>query len=893
MFRHRVVVSLVLASLTAKPAAPDDRRLLLVNPATNADVPDTVSETTANFFSSPSLPAFASASGDEGVIGSVIPSHQYPAVSPGPAAASSWAIWSGSLKAYKLDNNGHIPTVAMSRGFPDESKPDDTDPTLRRPAWNAARVLGYTDPVTTLIGGQAPTSPVGAVSVWPGRKMIWVDDPLPGQPAVPLHRQDLSVPPTNNPPGTCGTAENCFVGLMRAMGLNPDLPGDATKAIQTVQFLRGGRTPTGSRDEILNALGTYGSVAPGSKYSYIYQDDRPGGNASEADTPAYPHKLGDIFHSEPTMLLPPKRFPFLSLNLNPRAGTCGLLPDCSYASFARLHRYRRKTVFVESNDGFLHAFDAGVWDRDTHFPQAFDLGTGQEIFAYAPKSVMRMKFPNFLKFPPEAQYLTDGSPALGDVFIGPTDSLGAAVPSGRTWKTVLVSGLRQGGRHYFALDVTQPDRVRTDVPPTDIRYGSKVKDKKTSPDCLDGAEGCASPYPTVLWEMTDGCTINWTTCVSNMGETWSRPVVGRIKVINGSGATEDRYVAIFGGGFDPVFHSGTQVVAGNTSSGRAFYVVDMERGKIIYKATSGKDDAGRSVLFAPMPASPAVADVDDDGYLDFAYIGDLNGRMWKIDLRPDSGSRRGECSRCGSALETLSGYQPFLLYDAATLDGTTPSSQPIQPIFLEAGIIFISGGPSPTLGIAFGTGDRAELIQPNRRAIKNTSTQVPYVNRFYFVRDSGAGWTLHEQDLNNVTPSDGIDPGSGPADAANTRNGYFLNFGSSDERAVSTVFAARGILTLLTFSPGEGDSWSRTGESFRYRLFFLTGQGSINGVLSPFGNEGEMAQYRENLGKGFVEATQSQSPTGDVIDSVVFWTGQINQQNSSFLKTNSESWREQ
>jgi Tfp pilus tip-associated adhesin PilY1 len=393
--------------------------------------------------------------------------------------------------------------------------------------------------------------------------------------------------------------------------------------------------------------------------------------------------------------------------------------------------------------------------------------------------------------------------------------------------------------------------------------------------------------------MTDDCTINGTTCVSNMGETWSRPVIGRIKVINDSGTTEDRYVAIFGGGFDPGFNPGTQVLAGDRSSGRAFYIVDVERGKIIFKATSGKDDTGRSVLFAPMPATPALADVDDDGYLDFAYIGDLNGRMWKIDLRPDSRSRRGRCSGCGSASETLTGYHPFLLYDGATRDGTTSSAHPIRPIFLEAGIIFISGGPSPTLGIAFGTGNRAELDQPDRRAIQNTSAHVPYVNRFYFVKDSGVRQTLHEEDLINVTPSDGIDPGSGPADAANTPNGYFLNFGSYDEKAVSTVFATQGILTLVTFSPGEGDPCARTGESFRYRFSFLTAQGAIRDVLSPPGGGGVMAQYREKLGPGMAGGTQSHSPNGDVLDGVIFWNGRINQQNTSFLKTNRESWKEQ
>ena len=85
--------------------------------------------------------------------------------------------------------------------------------------------------------------------------------------------------------------------------------------------------------------------------------------------------------------------------------------------------------------------------------------------------------------------------------------------------------------------------------------------------CSSPAGACPALYPTVLWEMTDDCTINGTTCVSNMGETWSRPVVGRIKVINDSGATEDRYVAIFGGGFDPTFKPGDTILGMNLAHG--------------------------------------------------------------------------------------------------------------------------------------------------------------------------------------------------------------------------------------------------------------------------------------------------------------------------------------
>src|SRR5207248_6017304 len=144
-------------------------------------------------------------------------------------------------------------------------------------------------------------------------------------------------------------------------------------------------------------------------------------------------KLGDIFHSEPLELDPPRYFQFLTANLTPRIGApgaCGFLPDssaadCSYGSFANQFSKRRKVLFVGSNDGFLHAFDAGVWDRDdgaplTHpFNDAFDLGTGREIFAYAPRSIMNLKFPSMVNFPPAPQYFVDGAVATADVFVDP------------------------------------------------------------------------------------------------------------------------------------------------------------------------------------------------------------------------------------------------------------------------------------------------------------------------------------------------------------------------------------------------------------------------------------------------------------------------------------------
>jgi len=213
-----------------------------------------------------------------------------------------------------------------------------------------------------------------------------------------------------------------------------------------VQFLRGGISAFGRRDEVLNdpsiRPATIGTIGPNSgqenKYSYFYQDDpaTPGSppqakTDDDGNPPAgYSHKLGDVFHSEPLLLEPPNFYPYLSANLTP--GGSGT----SYLDFATLQAKRRKVSFVGANDGFLHAFDAGVWGRDTtNFPTAHDLGTGREIFAYAPRMVISSKMPNLLNFPPLPQYFVDGSMATADVFIDPTNDGVTPTPAERAWRT--------------------------------------------------------------------------------------------------------------------------------------------------------------------------------------------------------------------------------------------------------------------------------------------------------------------------------------------------------------------------------------------------------------------------------------------------------------------------
>ncbi len=860
------------------------------------------------------------------ILGAVIPSHKAPPTPVGDGSSATWAIWNGALKAYKLDDNGDIPlappltptpdltetatptpvpsstVTPLPVGYPDERSFKDADPKTRRPVWNAARVLGYTDPVANLAGGAAPTPAVpvanaSPISVWPGRRMVWG---WGTGPTVPLGRRDF-MPNTDSCVGTT-TAGQCFYDLMVAMNLTPGVTTDVTRATRTVQFLRGGKTAGGSRDEILNDLGTYGTVIPNTIYSYRYQDDIPVGNPPSAQTDGdvdpkyYSHKLGDIFHSEAALLLPPRYFQYLSGNINPRktdAGVCGGSTSpagpigCSYGAFASFHAKRRKVVFVGANDGFLHAFDAGVFDRDdANFNDTFDLGTGREIFAYAPKSIMKAEREPDPRIPESPELSPEGAVLRGrlargrgrvhrhrplrharfeepDLEVGPGERAAPGRPqllrAGRHAAGQRRCRRRQGDRQGQLARLHGPRRRSSAARGScrlsgDLSLGPLGADRHQRPrDGRDLVSSRRRPH------------------AHRQRRRLRRPLRGHLR----------RRLR------PDLCHRRDGRPGGDTHQGRAIYIVNVETGNVLYKETQGKASSGGIKRFAPMPAPPAVVDVDDDGYLDVAYIGDLNGRMWRLNLRTAA------CSSCGNSNESLTGLEPFLLYDAMTGD------EKIQPIFLDAGIIYISGGATPVLGVGFGTGYRAELLRSN-----------PNLNRFHFVLDPGTeGRTFFEEDLVNITPNCPLiatvppcvsSPGGPPRstracnDSLDTQDcGYFLDFATADEKAVSTVFSTLGNLSVVTFHPTDTNVKCGSGTSYRYSFVYSSGVGAY-GVNQSTTAAGEMTDYRQELGSGLAGMSQSQSPTGDMIDTVIFSGGGIYQKNTpATLKSLNQNWKEQ
>lgn len=136
--------------------------------------------------------------------------------------------------------------------------------------------------------------------------------------------------------------------------------------------------------------------------------------------------LGDIVNSDPFYVGTPDFRYHLLPNATEADAYVNFRNSASYQS-------RREMLYVGANDGMLHAFDAD---------------TGEERFAYVPGLVYN-KLADLTETDYEHKYYVDGSPRVGDAYIG------------GQWRTVLLGTLGGGGAGVFALDVTYPDSFST------------------------------------------------------------------------------------------------------------------------------------------------------------------------------------------------------------------------------------------------------------------------------------------------------------------------------------------------------------------------------------------------------------------------------------------------
>jgi Tfp pilus tip-associated adhesin PilY1 len=485
--------------------------------------------------------------------------------------------------------------------------------------------------------------------------------------------------------------------------------------------------------------------------------------------------LGDIFHSNPVAVgAPSPSFEDTGFN-----GTEG---------FSERNRNRAKVILVGANDGMLHAYNAS---------------TGREEWGYVPGSLLT----RLSRMASAHTYYVDSSPKVSDVWF--YQSSDDRTKSADEWRTVLVCGLRKGGKGYFALDIT---------------------------DTL---------APVFLWEFPRP---EDTTTAAKLGQSWSEPAIGRVKIEIGNNLVE-RWVAFLGGGFDE------NEQGGEANVGRAFFVLDIKTGEIIWEYSYTKNEGENDRMRHSLAAPPKAVDLNFDGYTDRVYVGDLGGQMWVFDVSFD-----------GASLKSNSRWNGKRLF-------SSPHVAPEKhPIFYQPAVAL---DPSGTPWVFFGTGDRENPTEKNSQ------------ERFYAVKNDDQGPSPYEEsNLSDVTSENtfNLDP---------TAKGWFIRL-ARGEKVLARPAVFNRLVYFTTYLPTSPDPCEVSGEGKLYTVEYLSGGGATYFSDLAYG-EGRTSDRSVVVGPGLASAPVITVSTTRVA-SVIIGTasGRIRSEVRSILPRHHEIlyWRE-
>jgi type IV pilus assembly protein PilY1 len=387
-------------------------------------------------------------------------------------------------------------------------------------------------------------------------------------------------------------------------------------------------------------------------------------------------------------------------------------------------------VFVGTNEGYLHAIDAD---------------SGEEKFAFMPRELLiNIKTLYDNNFNNSHPYGVDGP-----LTIWHDDANKNRIVDGSD-KVYLYVGMRRGGKHYYALDVTDPSS------------------------------------PSLVWKI-EGGTGNFT----KLGQTWSKPVFAKIDH-DGDKDTDTKDVLIFGGGYDVGQDDATN--RESDDEGGAVYIVDAEDGSRIWWTDEYSTSASAA---SPMPNSiPAdlrVIDIDGNGIHDRVYAADTGGRIYRIDL-PDS--ENGIIPDD----DKVTSPQVTRLADLST-DGSVENN---RRFYSEPDTALVVDGRERYLAISIGSGYRAH---PLNKAADNAQ------DRLYMIKDtdvysipslSSLSTIQHGSDLVDLTDYNYVD-GAGkdiPIPDWDKKNGWYINLNRGiGEKALASAFTLDNTVFFTTFQP--------------------------------------------------------------------------------------------
>lgn len=496
------------------------------------------------------------------------------------------------------------------------------------------------------------------------------------------------------------------------------------------------------------------------------------------------YKLGDPFHSNPINVSASNRYYQDMRDLNN-----------AFSAFRATNTLARtgdnKIILIGANDGQLHAFGAA---------------SGSEVWSFIPPNLMpKLK----TLMPPNSLhgYLVDGPLSVSDAWIGSGDGTSKSVSD---WKTIAVIGLGKG----VDTQGTCASNCNSCLTPSYCyKYNVCLMNNVT---CKDSQDRCVTP--SYLWSASPNCDSNFspeyntgtapyycgyhalnvtnTTSPSYLwsvrgvtsgdgpylGEAWSRMAIGKV-LISG----QEKWVGFFGGGFNPNNCSG-----GGSCDTRAkgFFVVDMSNGQILWRYTY----ANNASMTHSMVSGPAIVDTDSDGFIDSAYVGDLQGNIWRFKF-----------CKYGQPSCSTSNWTASLMYDALA------GGEGQRPIY---GQITAARDTYNNLWIYWVTGDRADpTATSTNEKVFGLREDLP--NQITTYRAGGGG------NFENVT--------SLSQTCSNLTRGWYMNF-TGQEKSFSDVSVFGGVIYFSTYEPPS--SCSNPCESAGTSRFYAIRQADCSGAIS-------------------------------------------------------------
>jgi len=379
--------------------------------------------------------------------------------------------------------------------------------------------------------------------------------------------------------------------------------------------------------------------------------------------------------------------------------------------------------------------------------QAVNAQTGKETFAFMPEELLPMQ--NDLRSTRATTPHPYGMDGTITRWTNDEDRDGIS-PADSGDFVRLYSGMRRGGRSYYALDAT--DRAN----------------------------------PRLMWQIQAGVTSGF----DELGQTWSRPVRTQILL---QGDSEPRDVLLFSGGYDEGQDDAR--VRTPDSVGRAMYIVDALTGSLIW--SGGKP--GSSTMYQTFsgmeysfPSNVSAIDVNQDGLVDMFFAADTGGQLWRFDIKN------------GESLDNL--VTGGVIADLGVAGGNNLEVNN-RRFYSSPSVALVRGPQVPELALAIGSGFRASplsTIAQNRMYMIRQKTVFGAPSSYR---------TITEADLYNATSNvlTTADSSSQEYQTARTElnesDGWLFDLAFAGEKALSSPLILRDRIVFSTYTPVGAEAW--------------------------------------------------------------------------------------